>query len=199
MTANQPTTQNKYKSLWIGLGAASLLFCCAVLVAFLVFREVGKKVQSGLQMDPESAAQSAREFVDYDLPDGYTEQMAMDMIVYTFVIIGPASYENTGPTIMFAHFSPVAGNQQQLEQQVRQSFNQQVGGADMTLVEIKTMTIRGEETEVAIYEGLDEYGDEVRQLITSFPARTGIIMLMIFGDIETWDQDMVDEFIESIR
>jgi len=35
-------------------------------------------------------------------------------------------------------------------------------------------------------------------LITSFPGKDGAAMLMIMGDAENWDQQMADDFIESI-
>ena len=92
-------------------------------------------------------------------------------------------------------------DQQQMEQQIRQAFEQQAGnrGQDMKLVEVKKKTIRGEETDVAIFEGTDQSGNNLRQLITSFPGKGGTVMLMIMGDALTWDQGMVDDFIESIR
>jgi hypothetical protein len=68
----------------------------------------------------------------------------------------------------------------------------------MQPVEIKKMTIRGEETDVVIYEGTDQNGNSMRQLITSFPGKDGAAMLMIMGDAENWDQQMADDFIESI-
>lgn len=198
---NQPGT-NKNKWVWIGLGTA-LLFCCgAVLVAGLVFWQAGRKIQEGVKTDPEAAAEAAHKIADYDLPEGYQEQMAMDIMVYSFVMIGPeySSGSANGPVFMLAQFQ--AGvNQQQMEEQLRQSFEQQAGnrGLSMSLVSVEDRTIRGEETQVAIYEGSDENGLVMRQLITSFPGKDGTAMLMIIGPAELWDQDMIDAFIESIR
>jgi hypothetical protein len=69
----------------------------------------------------------------------------------------------------------------------------------MELVKVEEKTIRGEETQVAIYEGTDTNGIVLRQVITSFPGKDGTAMLMIMGPAELWDQDMIDAFIESIR
>jgi hypothetical protein len=203
MTINppQPST-NKNKWIWIGLGAA-LLFCCgAVLVATLVFWQAGKKIQQGMKTDPEAAAQAAHKIADYDLPEGYQEQVAMEIMFYSFVMIGPESSTGmlNGPMFMLAQFQ--AGvNQEQMEEQLRQSFEQQVGnrGLNMSLVNVEEKTIRGEETQVATYEGSDDNGHVFRQVITSFPGKDGIAMLMIMGPVESWDQDLVDAFIESIR
>ena len=61
------------------------------------------------------------------------------------------------------------------------------------------MTLRGEEVEVTTYEGTDESGVVIRQLITSFPGKDGTAMLMIMGPAEGWDQAAIDDFIKSIR
>ena len=204
MTIDQPgtTNTNKNKWIWIGLGAA-LLFCCgAVLVAGLVFWQAGKKIQEGVKADPEAAAEAAHKIADYDLPDGYQEQVAMEIMFYSFVMIGPeySSGSATGPVFMLAQFK--AGvNQEQMEEQLRQSFEQQAGnrGLSLSLVKVEDKTIRGEETQVATYEGTDENGLVIRQVITSFPGKDGAAMLMIMGPAELWDQDVIDAFIESIR
>ncbi|HEU0291594.1 MAG TPA: hypothetical protein VFR47_02595 [Anaerolineales bacterium] len=203
MTINQtPPATNKNKWIWIGLGAA-LLFCCgAVLVATLVFWQAGKKIQEGMKTDPEAAAEAAHKIADYDLPEGYQEQVAMDIMFYSFVMIGPENSTGilNGPMFMLAQFQ--AGvNQEQMEEQLRQSFEQQAGnrGLNMSLVNVEEKTIRGEETQVATYEGSDENGHVFRQVITSFPGKDGVAMLMIMGPVESWDQDLVDAFIESIR
>jgi hypothetical protein len=201
MTANQPST-NKNKWIWIGLGAA-LLFCCgAVLVAGLVFWQAERKLQEGMKTDPAAAAEAAHKIADYDLPEGYQEQVAMEIMVYSFAVIGPQNSQgiSNGPIFMLAQFQ--AGvNEEQMEKQLRQSFEQQAGNRSlsMKLVKVEDKTIRGEETQVATYEGTDENGLVLRQVITSFPGKDGTAMLMIMGSVSQWDQDLVDDFIESIR
>ena len=186
----------------IGLGAAGLFCLCAVAVMLFVFYRVGKQIQEGVQTDPESASKAAHEIIDsYELPAGYREQMAMKILTYSIVMIGP-DFEGdlNGPLIMLAQFE--AGvSQEQMEQQMRQSFEQQMGrrGMKLQLVEVKKATIRGEETEISIYEGTDENGDAVRQVITAFPGKDGTAMLFVMGDVQSWDQQVVDDFIASIR
>lgn len=198
---NEPGNKNKW--IWIGLGAALLFCCCAVLAAYLVFRQAGQTLQDGMKTDPESAAQAAHKIADYDLPPGYQEQMSMDILFYSFVIIAPDTdtQPTTSPLIMLAQFSQTGMDREQMEQQLRQAFEQQSGqrGADMQVVEVKNMVIRGEEVEVTIFEGTDTNGYVMRQLITSFPGKDGTAMLMIMGSPSAWDDNMIDDFIESIH
>jgi len=197
-TTEQGSNNNKW--IWIGLGAAVLLCCCAVLVAGLVFRQIGKTVQENTNIDPENASQAAHEIADYTLPRGYQEQMSMDILFYSFVMIGPDTDTTVKPIIMLAQFQSGVDNQQ-MEEQIRQSFEQQSGrrGMSLELKEIKKMTIRGEETDVAIYEGTDQSGFAMRQLIATFPGKNGTAMLMIMGSPDHWDEDEMDQFIESIH
>jgi hypothetical protein len=115
-------------------------------------------------------------------------------------MIGPEESPTARPIIMLAQFQ--AGvNQQQTEEQIRQSFEQQSGrrGLTMELKEVKQMTIRGEETDVVIYEGTDDSGLAMRQLVATFPGKDGTAMLMIMGSPMQWDDDEIDQFIESIH
>lgn len=201
------TVEAKKKSnkwIWIGLGAAAVFCICAIVVTALVVGRLGQQVQKGIKTDPASAAKAAHAIADYELPAGYQEAMAMDFFVYSMVMISPDAAGSTThsgkPIIMLAQFQAGA-NQQQMEQQLRQSFEQQSGrrGLKMTVVESKQMTIRGQQAEVVTYEGTDENGTTLRQLITTFPGKGGTAMLMIMGSPEHWDQKEIDTFIQSIK
>lgn len=201
MTITQESTSSNRRIL-IGLGAAALFCLCAVVVAGYILVQMGRQIQQGVETDPEAASEAGRAIVDYELPPGYRERMAMNFLVYSFVMIGPESTDSTsGPLIMLAQFDSVGANQEQMEQQIRQSFEQQAGrrGMRMQIVEVRRMTIRGEEVEVNTYEGTDESGAVIRQVITSFPGKDGIAMLMIMGPAQGWNQDVIDDFIESIH
>lgn len=205
MTTVQATNKKNNKWIWIGLGGA-LLFClCAVALAVFLFGRVGQKFKEGMKTDPASAAKAAHEIADYELPPGYQEEVSMDFFFYTMVMIRDTSTSSSSlskPMITLAQFQ--AGmDKEQMEQQFRQSAEQQAGqrGYTMRVVETKKMTIRGVETEVVIYEGTSENGkgSVMRQLITAFPGKNGTAMLMIVGSPRNWDQEEIDAFIESIH
>lgn len=202
MTSVNEQGNKNSKAIWIGLGAAALFCLCAVAVAIFLFYKVGQRVKEGMKTDPASASKAAHAIADYDLPPGYQEQAAMDFLVYQLVMITPQKTGNAnGMFIMLAQFSAVGTDPQQMEQQLRKSFEQQSGtrGTNMKVVEIKKMTIRGSEESVVTYEGSSSNGNTLRQVITSFPGKNGTAMLMIMGNAQTWDQQLVDDFIKSIR
>jgi hypothetical protein len=203
MTVNA-ASKNNNKWIWIGLGAAGLFCLCAVAVAGLLFMRMGKQFKEGMKTDPKGASEAAHAIADYELPEGYQERVAMNFFAYSMVMIGPdsssSSTSTAGPLIMLAQFQ-IATNQQQMEEQIRRSFEQQAGrrGLSMQVVETKKMTIRGEEVEVTTYEGTDNNGFVMRQLITTFPGKDGTAMLMIMGPAQDWDKEVIDNFVESIH
>jgi len=197
-------SKNNNKWIWIGLGAAALFCLCAVGVAALVFLRIGQQFKEGMKTDPRGAAEAAHAIADYELPEGYQEQVAMDFFAYAMVMMGPDSSNSPSfagkPMILLAQFQ-VATNQQQMQEQIRRSFEQQSGRSGMTMKEVESrkMTIRGEEVEVTTFEGTDNNGFVLRQIITTFPGKDGTAMLMIMGPAETWDKEEIDQFIESIH
>jgi hypothetical protein len=196
--------KNNNKWIWIGLGAAALFCLCAVGVAALLVMRIGQQFKEGVKTDPQGASEAAHAIADYELPDGYEERIAMDFFAYTMVMIGPSSSTTPSlaarPMIMLAQFQ-VATNQQQMEEQMRRSFEQQSGrrGLKMKVVDVKKMTIRGKEVDVTTFEGTDDNGFVLRQVLATFPGKDGTALLMIMGAAQTWDQDEIDQFIESIH
>jgi hypothetical protein len=203
VTVTEASKKNN-KWIWIGLAAAALFCLCAVGVAALLFMRMGQEFREGMKTDPQAASEAAHAIADYELPEGYQEQIAIDFFVYTMVMIGPESTSSPAseakPMIMLAQFK-IATNPQQMEEQMRRSFEQQSGrrGLTMKVVQVKKMTIRGEEVEVTTLEGADENGFVLRQLITTFPGKDGTAMLMIMGSAQSWDKEEIDQFIESIH
>ena len=202
MTAVNEQSPKKRNWLLIGLGAAALFCLCAVVAAVFIFYRVGKTVQDSVQTDSQAVDAAAREIVDsYQLPEGYEGKMSMNVMVYSFVMFGPSeTVDLRKPFFLLAQFE--AGvTQEQMEQQLRQSIEQQMGrrGLKLELVEVKKAVIRGRETEIAVYEGVDEAGNPVRQEITAFPGKNGSAMILVMGDKREWDQTTVDAFIASIQ
>jgi hypothetical protein len=204
MTATE-ANKNNNKWIWIGLGAASLFCLCAVGVAVFLVLRVGQQFREGMKTDPQGASEAAHAIADYELPEGYQEQVAMDLFAYTMVMIGPESATSpssaAGPMIMLAQFQTIAANPEQMREQMRRSFEQQVGrrGLSMQVVDVRKMTIRGEEVDVTILEGTDDQGFVLRELITTFPGKEGTALLMIIGPAQFWDENEIDQFVRSIH
>jgi hypothetical protein len=70
---------------------------------------------------------------------------------------------------------------------------------DTQTVSTRETVVRGQPTTLRILEGTDENGRKVRQVICGFSNKSGDILLAIVVGQDTWDQAMVDSFLQSIR
>jgi hypothetical protein len=88
-----------------------------------------------------------------------------------------------------------------MERQLEQALARQtgLGNADMTVIGKDQVVIRGEPVSLTVREGTTSDGMSLRQVSGLFEGKNGPTMLMITGEVSTWNQVMVDDFIASIR
>ncbi len=184
----------------VGIIAGILGVCCIIaIIAALVLPRMFENVADGFD-NPEEAAEVGGSIVDYDLPAGYDEQGAMNLFGFRMAFIaGPD--ENS--MIMLAEFpASLAGDEAQMQQQMRDAFANQTGTQNMELefVSSEDVTINDAAATLATYEGTDSQGNNVRQILGVFEAKSGSpAMLMIFGDPNNWDEDGISHFLDSLE
>jgi hypothetical protein len=64
---------------------------------------------------------------------------------------------------------------------------------------IQQATVRGQPTTLRILEGADEQGRKVRQVVCGVTGQRGDLLLGIVAGQDTWDQALVERFLQSIR
>jgi hypothetical protein len=195
------TKTNKNRNIWIAVAIVGALCLVACGVAFLVLRQVGTKVTDSIKTDPADTQAVSDKIAQFDMPPGYKAQMAMSIIVYDLVAIAPSQTDSNGMFIMMMQFSSSANlDQAQMEEQMRQAFEQQGGqpGAQMKVVETREETIRGEQVTVTISEDGSQ-GATLRQWVTVFKGNGGPTVLMIQGATSDWNDELIVNFIHSIR
>ncbi len=196
----QPQT-NKNRTIWIAVAVIGVLCLAACGIAFLVFRQLGSQLSNVVTTNPSDVAAVSDKIATYDMPPGYEAQVSMSMFVYDVVMIGPSQPSSSSMVIMLMQFTGSAGmSREQMEEQMRQAFEQQGGqpGVQMKVVETREETIRGEQVTVTISEGTTQ-GVTMRQLVTVFKGNGGPTVLMIQGTTDDWDEELVSDFIHSIR
>jgi hypothetical protein len=115
------------------------------------------------------------------------------------IMIAPIQGCDTSqPLIVLIKMSEVSGtDKEQMFQVLKQNFQ---SGYDMKLVEETRVTIRGQETLLHVYEGADDQGIAIKQILSgAFDGKKGFVMLVVDGPVQNWDQEMIDKFIKSIR
>ncbi|WP_420632140.1 hypothetical protein [Candidatus Leptofilum sp.] len=184
----------------VGIIAGILGVCCIIaIVAALVLPGVFEDFAEGFE-DPEAGAELAGSIVDYDLPPGYEEIGAMNLFVMEVAMISGTDQRTA---IMLAEFSDVfTGSEEDMQQQMRDAFATQTGGQNVNLefVGSEDVTINGQEVALGTYEGIDEQGNSIRQIIGVFETKSGNSgMLMIFGPRDNWDERGINQFLDSLE
>jgi hypothetical protein len=183
--------------LLLGSMVTVLLLC--VLGSALTHRIRGYVYSLFLKDDPEYAAQVAHTMIDYDLPPGYQEQSAMQVkTYYTLAIIASNDHSTNLITIQPASdllMDPEWGGSSQ------ERSAQEIGDLryQTHTVSVQDVLIQNQPSRLRMLEGLDEDGHDIRQVLSVFTGKSGNVLVIIVGDIETWDQTMVDQFLSSIH
>jgi hypothetical protein len=180
---------------------AIALFCCCVTglgATWLGTRLAGR----ALITNPTRVQAVGSQIADYDVPPGYAELFAMNMMGVKLVAIGPSSVPADFMMVMLMQFPPgMDVSQGEMERQIEQALARQtgLGNADMTSMGQEETTIRGKPVILTVREGVTDRSETLRQVTGLFEGKGGPAILMISGDVTAWDQAMVDEFIASIR
>lgn len=193
-------SQNTKRLLIILVVAIAFCFV-GVAVAVGALGLVADRFKNNITEDPQKAQQMAHEFINYELPEGYTEKLGMDLLIYKMIMIADDEKYSAKPMILLAHFQQTQGmTPEQMSQQMQKSLEQQNGskGANLKLVETRKVTINGQETTLTVNEGTDASGDVLRQWITTCPGKTGLVMILIQGDAANWDDETLNAFLASL-
>jgi len=191
------------KQLLMLIGGLAVICLCVAGIGTLGVVYMGRSFSQaiGNADDPASVQKVAGQIADYSAPEGY-KQIAMDLIIYKYVMLMPdPAGSASGPFMMMMAY-PANSNlsDKQMQEQMQRSFSQQTGqNVPMSVVETKTISIRGQDKDVTVLEGEAKGGSRLRQWVTIFKGKNGPVLLMIQGEIETWDDSMVTTFVESIK
>ena len=187
------------KKLLIGFAVVGVICVCVAGISFLGFRMLGSRFEDMVNGEPTSVARAQEKIAEFDIPPGY-EPMAMSMLVYDMMYLTPAESEND-PMIMFMQFSKLTSDDpERMAEQLRQAAERQTDqpGLSMEMVDSFEEVIRGQTVTVTVSES-NYQGFIMRQWMTIFQGNKGPVILMIQGPASTWNDQLVDDFIKSIR
>jgi len=188
------------KKLLIGFAVVGVICVCIAGISFLGFRSFGKGIENAVSGEPTSVAKAQEKIAEFDIPPGY-EPLAMSMFVYDMVYLTPAEDSGTDPMIMLMQYSKFSsGDPEQMAEQLRQAAEQQTGQSGLSMETVDTFEeiIRDQTVTVTVSEA-NYQGFTMRQWVTIFQGNNGPVILMIQGTAETWDDQLVDDFVKSIK
>lgn len=188
---------NQNRQWLIGIGIVAGLCICAGAVALLVMRAAVARVTDSFKTDPTGIAAVGDRIAEFDVPPGYQEAMAMSFFTYDMVSIAPLAENSSDPIIMLMQFTGgAAADPRQMQEAMQQQTGQ--SASQMTVVETREETIRGEAVIITISESTSS-GFKLRQWMTVFQGNHGPAFLMVQGPAAAWDEQLITDFIHSIR
>lgn len=192
---------NKNTYIAVILGAAGLLCCVGVVAVLALGGFLVNRVGESITMDPEKVAEIGSQMVEYEVPAGYREVMAMDLMGTRMIAIGPESGSGMALMLMQIPNSTDLSDEEMREQMEEALARQQGSSAQYNFQTVgeEEVTVRGEEVTLIVREGENSQGKEMRQVTGIFMGKTAPIMFMAMGDPNDWDQDAMDEFLASIK
>ncbi len=184
----------------LSIFAAILFLCCvATLGATLLgARLVGRTIIT----NPTRVAAIGQQIVRYQLPKGFKEMFASDLLGFKMVAIGPTDPRAELPVIVLLQLPDVVDmDEEELRKQLERALVQQAGtgNADMQVVNTQRTVIRGQEVTLTVRRGTVSGGQTLRQISGVFSGPNGPVFLFVTGVENNWDSSEIDEFIHSIQ
>jgi hypothetical protein len=181
------------------LGAV-LFLCC---VTGLGFTLLGSRLATqAIVSDPTRVAGIRDQIVSYQLPPGYAEMFASDILGMKVVAIGPRDTHADLLIIMLMQLpAAMSVNQADLRRQMETALAQQTGfgTADLSVVGTEQAEILGQEVTLTVREGRAGDGQTLRQVSGLFEGPNGLVFLFATGAAETWNRPLLDQFLASMQ
>jgi len=191
------STNTKRLLLIIGIAAAFCLVAVGVAAGGVFL--LGNRLKDNFVTDRTKVQQMAQSIIHYELPPGYKEQVGMNFVFYKMIMFSPPGSGDQS-LILLAQFQPQQNmTPDEMAQQMQQSMEQQSGNSvKLKVVETRNVTIDGKQTSLTVSEGSNSSGMPIRQWMTAFKEKSGIVLVMIRGAISEWDDATWNSFLASI-
>jgi hypothetical protein len=152
------------------------------------------------KMDAARAAQAAHKMVDYDLPPTYQELKVLTIRDQDAAVI-IAHRERPEDMIYMEGVMDGILTVDEWRSKYEKRLAREMGGRryDTETVSTQEAVVRGQPTTLRILEGTDGNGRPVRQLVCALSGKNGDLLLGVVAGQDSWDQAMVDTFLQSIR
>jgi hypothetical protein len=174
-----------------------LVVClCAAGAAYLTLHSVGWVLARSLDSEPATVASTGSAIASYELPPGFDDG-------YAGTIAGFAVVAYNGDDEQ-SHIYLVQGPQwlnldeDALQRQMRAAAGDEQW-RDVTVVERYPCEIRGEQATVVVSEGRRHDTQRYRTASALFIGNGGPALLNIEMPTARWDQELVDDFFNSIQ
>jgi hypothetical protein len=195
-----PRKSNTAKILLIILAVVVIgaVLCCGGIGLFMYSNPPVKTTTSAAEITEKTNA-----IADIEILPGFNPVMAMDMNMYVMTM-QMAFYDGQGSgMLMIAQVqAPQGGDQAQMQQQMRQSMQQQNMGEQLTIKnsETKTVSIDGQDVDFLFSTATNaKDNSDWRQVTGAFPGKNGMAFMILQQPAEAFDEEEAVNMLESIH
>lgn len=191
---------NRTIKIILGLAASILVLCLILSAAGLLLFRSTRNALTGISSQTEAAtrAEIAGQIADYELPTGYGSVFAAHLAGYN--LVGYTGSDEHSHIYLAQADSSTGITMEEIQRRILEAARaDETRMVETQIVDTVAATIRGQEVDLVVSEGLNHEGDVFRQISGLFEGRGGPAVVIVSGPAATWDQAGVDEFIASIR
>lgn len=146
--------------------------------------------------DPERVAATAGAITELDLPSGFSAELSAGVGAITLVAYTPGDAHSH---LYLVQSTDPADS----ETLARALANAVPGDFDperrLTVIETRTVTVRGGTSTLVVSEGENGDGQPYRQAVVPFAGKGGPALLVFSTLVASWDDETVSELITSLR
>lgn len=178
-----------------------LVACCCILAlaVTVLLPRFGSQLVEDFVVIEGDAGDVATSVVDYTLPTGMQEEMAMNILGMKTAVF--SSSDDQSLIILMQFPRALAGNEGEMQRQMEDTLREQFGTDDhrMEVVGSEEVTINGQPATLTTSESVD-LEVTVRQVVGTFEGKDGSpAMVVVVGQVDRWQQDGLDRFLESLQ
>jgi hypothetical protein len=153
-------------------------------------------VEGSISTSQENINETVVEIADFDLPAGFVPELSTTLLGYQAV----AYSRGDGPGHIYLIQSSDPADADRLAQALDEIV---IGSGDpttrLTVVETRSVVVRGQETTLVISEAVNSEGHTYRQAAVGFQGNGGPALLVFSESIEHWDENILKNLISSLR
>ena len=170
-----------------------------ILMLFIIIAALFLASCSPEQNKANQVRKVADQIASYTLPQGYTEKFGVDVLGYQIV-----GLEGQTPNCHIYLLQVTEETNLDIEKLREQASSMDTSRKndrprEVRVVETRTATIRGQEVQVAVGEGINSEDQPYREVTALFEGRSGPTLVSISSPVDQWNWEQVNSFLASIQ
>jgi len=168
-----------------------------ILIGAMVFISLsGCTNNGGINIDPAQISNIKSDIADFDLPPGYSTDFSTSLMGYTVI-----AYSNGNG---LSHICLIQSEKETDGEKLAQILSELVVGSgdpetQMTVIETRTVRVRGQETTLVISDCINSEGTTFRQAAAAFQGNGGPALIVFSEPIEDWNWATLNTLLASVH